>query len=76
MFKQETLGAKIVTVGGEVHDGQASYHPTEWLKHSMDKKVILKIVLPKLDPESHVYKSYKITPRLVQINTNDAKFFN
>ncbi len=52
-----------MTVGGEVHECSASYHPSEWLKHSMDKKVILKVILPKLDPETHVYKSYKITPR-------------
>jgi hypothetical protein len=60
---QETLSAQIVTVGGQIHDCAKVYHPTEWLKHSMDRKVIVKIVLPKLDPETHFYKSYKITPR-------------
>ena len=55
----------MVTVGGPVHECEASFHPVEWLKHSMDKRVILKIVLPKLDPEFHVYKSFKITPRWV-----------
>ncbi len=29
----------------------------------MDKKVLLKVILPVLNPESHVFKSYKITPR-------------
>ena len=69
----------MVTVGGPVHECEASFHPVEWLKHSMDKRVILKIVLPKLDPEFHVYKSFKITPRwvsghnyLVCLNWNDG----
>ena len=63
LLLQETLGAEVVTVGGPVHECEASFHPAEWLKHPMDKRVILKIVLPKLDPEFHVYKSFKITPR-------------
>jgi xanthine dehydrogenase/oxidase len=29
----------------------------------MDKQVLLKITLPKLDPDNHVFKSFKITPR-------------
>ena len=29
----------------------------------MDRHVLLKVVLPKLDPESYVFKSFKITPR-------------
>ena len=30
---------------------------------SMDRQVLLKVVLPKLDPANHIFKSFKITPR-------------
>ena len=52
-----------MTIGGPVHESKALFHPAEWLKQSMNKKVLLKVVLPRLDPEYHVYKSFKITPR-------------
>ena len=29
----------------------------------MDKHVLLKVVLPQLNPKTHVFKSFKITPR-------------
>jgi len=29
----------------------------------MHKKVVLKILLPKMDPEEYTFCSYKITPR-------------
>ena len=29
----------------------------------MDKHILLKILLPQLDPKTHVFKSFKITPR-------------
>lgn len=52
-----------MTVGGKIHSAEAHFHPEEWLKQSMDKKVILKIIWPKLDSAFHHYKSYKIATR-------------
>ena len=39
------------------------YSPAEWLKQSMHKKVILKILFPKLNEKDYTFCSYKITPR-------------
>ena len=39
------------------------YSPSEWLKQSMHKKVILKIIFPKLNSKDYTFCSYKITPR-------------
>ena len=38
--------------------------PVEWLKISMDRKVVTKILMPALS-KSHVFRTFKITPRHV-----------
>ena len=60
----ETIGAIIVVASATERGKEYQYSPVEWLTTSMERKVITKIVLPALS-QSHVFKSYKITPRHV-----------
>ena len=60
----ETIGANIVVASATENGKEYQYSPVEWLTTSMERKVITKIVLPALS-QSHVFKSYKITPRHV-----------
>ena len=60
----ETIGAIIVVASATERGKEYQYSPVEWLRTSMERKVITKIVLPALS-QSHVFKSYKITPRHV-----------
>ena len=41
------------------------YTPTDWLKISMDRKILYQIKFPKLNNKEYTYASYKITPRRV-----------
>lgn len=57
----EAVGAKLTIVGS---GGQKTIcSPEEYLKIDMNKKIILKISLPKLDATKQIFKSYKIMPR-------------
>ena len=60
----ETIGANIVVASATENGKEYRYSPVEWLRTSMERKVITKIVLPALS-QSHVFKRYKITPRHV-----------
>ena len=60
----ETLGANVVVASATEHGKEHRYSPEEWLKISMDRKVVKKFTLPALT-KSHVYRTFKITPRLV-----------
>jgi len=59
----EAVGATIGV--GRIEDGEIvteEFLPSEWLNSSMNKRVVLYVILPKLT-KSHMLKSYKITPR-------------
>ena len=60
----ETLGANIVVASASENGKEYKYSPQEWLKISMDKKIIKKFTLPALS-QSHFFQTYKITPRQV-----------
>ena len=60
----ETLGANVVVASATEHGKEYKYSPEEWLKVSMDRKVVKKFTLPALS-KTHVYRTFKITPRLV-----------
>jgi len=50
----EAVGAHIVTISASNPNSVETLQPSLWLKESMEKKVVLKIVFPKLNPEKHV----------------------
>ena len=60
----ETLGANVVVANAAENGKEYKYSLTEWLKISMKKKIVKKFTLPALS-KSHVYKTFKITPRQV-----------
>ena len=60
----ETLGANIVVASASENGKEYKYSPQEWLKISMEKKIIKKFTLPALS-RSHFFQTYKITPRQV-----------
>ena len=60
----ETLGAKIVVASASENGKEYKYGIEEWLKTSMEKRIVKKITFPTLK-KSHVYRTFKITPRLV-----------
>ena len=61
----QALGANVVVASAaKFGTKESKYSPAEWLKTSMEKKVITKIIMPSLS-KSHVFKSFKITPRHV-----------
>ena len=60
----ETLGANVVVASATENGKEYKYSPQEWLKISMEKKIIKKFTLPALS-QSHVYRTFKITPRQV-----------
>ncbi len=60
----EALGANIVVASAADGGKESKFGMAEWLKTSMDRRVIVKICLPALS-KSHVFRSFKITPRQV-----------
>ena len=60
----ETLGANVVVASASENGKEYKYSPQEWLKISMDKKIIKKFTLPALS-QSHFFQTYKVTPRQV-----------
>ena len=61
----QALGANVVVASAaKFGTKESKYSPAEWLNTSMEKKVLTKIIMPSLS-KSHVFKSFKITPRHV-----------
>lgn len=57
----ESIGAKLI-----VSEAQGKLHEAsllDYLKLDMNKKIILKIILPSISPEKFLHRSYKIMPR-------------
>ncbi|XP_055609369.1 xanthine dehydrogenase/oxidase-like [Uranotaenia lowii] len=57
----EAAGAKltIVETGGKT----SNVSPVEFVTKDMKKKLILNVIIPPLNPEVYVYRSFKIMPR-------------
>lgn len=60
----EALGVNIVVANANESGKECKYGLEEWLKTPMEKRVITKFCFPALS-KSHVFRSFKITPRHV-----------
>ncbi|XP_050092812.1 uncharacterized protein LOC126575867 [Anopheles aquasalis] len=47
----------------EAHGKTSIFKPSEYVAMNMNKKVLLNVVLPPLDPKEYVYRSFKVMPR-------------
>jgi len=56
----EAVGAQIVTVSANCPNSVETHQPSVWLKKSMEKKVVMKIVFPKLNPDKYVITYTKL----------------
>lgn len=56
----ESVGAKLAIASSDKEEDIIEVSPADYLYQDMSKKLILNISLPYLDPNSYLYRSYKV----------------
>ncbi|XP_058120344.1 xanthine dehydrogenase/oxidase-like isoform X1 [Anopheles ziemanni] len=57
----EAADAKLTILGA--HGKTSTVRPSEYATLNMNKKVLLNVILPPLDPSVYIYRTFKIMPR-------------